>query len=52
VKLAAIDGEFHERKRARITNYFVETCGYDETFVNVAADKREKVGRGGSSIRC
>ena len=38
VKLAAIDGEFHERERVRITRYFVETWGYDERFVTLAID--------------
>ena len=38
VKLAAIDGEFHERERIRITRYLVETWGYDERFVTLAMD--------------
>ena len=38
VKLAAIDGEFHDRERVRIARYFVDTWGYDEKFVKVAVD--------------
>ena len=38
VKLAAIDGEFHERERVRIARYFVGTWGYDERFVKLAVD--------------
>lgn len=38
VKLAVVDGEFHERERVRIAGYFVETWGYDERFVSLAID--------------
>ncbi len=38
VKLAAIDGDFHERERVRIARYFVEAWGYDERFVKLAID--------------
>ena len=38
VKLAAVDGKFHERERVEITRYFVETWGYDERFVKLAVD--------------
>ncbi|MCY4670161.1 MAG: TerB family tellurite resistance protein [Rhodococcus sp.] len=38
VKLAAIDGEYHERERVRIARYFVEDWGYDERFVKLAID--------------
>ena len=38
VRLAAIDGEFHERERVRIVRYFVDTWGYDERFVKLAID--------------
>jgi len=38
VKLAAVDGEIHERERAAIERYFVKTWGYDERFVKAGID--------------
>ena len=38
VKLATVDGGFHERERIRIIRYFVDTWGYDERFVKSAID--------------
>lgn len=38
MKLAAVDGEIHERERAEIARYFVGTWGYDERFVEAAVD--------------
>lgn len=38
VKLAAVDGEIHDRERAEIIRYFVGTWGYNEEFVKVAVD--------------
>lgn len=38
VKLATVDGGFHERERIRIIRYFVDTWGYDEGFVKSGID--------------
>lgn len=38
VKLATVDGGFHERERIRIIRYFVDVWGYDERFVKSAID--------------
>ena len=38
VKLAAVDGEIHQRDRAKIIQYFVGTWGYDYRFVRVVVD--------------
>lgn len=38
VKLAVVDGEFHQRERIRIARYFVEAWGYDERFVSLTID--------------
>lgn len=38
VKLAAVNGEIHERERAEISQYFVGTWGYNEEFVKAAVE--------------
>ncbi len=50
VKLAAIDGEFHERERVRISRYFVETWGYDERFVKLAVGMVNETALGFSDL--
>jgi uncharacterized tellurite resistance protein B-like protein len=41
VKLALVDGRFHEAERTRIQSYFVDEWGYDERFVEIGLNEIE-----------
>ena len=41
VKLALVDGRFHEKEQDRILTYFVDEWGYDRTFVEVGLKEIE-----------